>query len=88
MEKKKSSTRRKALAEKRLEQQPTKSEFGEILMELEAETTPYQVFEKIANFDTFFTDIVILQTILYSQQKTMYSQQVWKKWELFSACWS
>ena len=47
----------------------TESEFGEILLELKAETTPYQVFEKIANFDAFLTDIVIPQTILHSQQK-------------------
>ena len=67
--KKMSKMRQKALAEKRLQQQPAESEFGEILLELEAETTPYQVFEKIANFDAFLTDIVIPQTILYSQQK-------------------
>ena len=47
--KKMSKMRQKALAEKRLQQQPAESEFGEILLELEAETTPYQVFEKIAN---------------------------------------
>ena len=45
-------------------------EFGKVLLDVNrGETTPYQVFEKLIKFENFITEIVMPQTILYSQQK-------------------
>lgn len=44
--------------------------FGKILIEneLNGDVTPYSVFEAVSKFTSFIADIVIPQTILYSQQ--------------------
>ena len=45
-------------------------QYGQILLDFDSdEETPYQVFDKLAKFDSFITDIVIPQTVLYCQQK-------------------
>ena len=44
-------------------------EFEKMLINTSDDPNPYEIFEKVARFDKFFNDIVIPQTILYSQQK-------------------
>ena len=44
-------------------------EFKKVLINTSDDPNPYKIFEKVARFDKFFNEIVIPQTILYSQQK-------------------
>ena len=44
-------------------------DYGKILLPLDSEATPYEIFAKVTNFDEFIQDIVIPQSKLYSQQK-------------------
>ena len=44
-------------------------EYGQILLPLETTATPFEIFKKVSKFDQFLIDIVIPQTILYSQQQ-------------------
>ena len=44
-------------------------EFEKVLINTSDDPNPYEIFEKVARFDKFLNDIVIPQTILYSQQK-------------------
>ena len=70
--KKLSDSKLKAIAKKYEEQRLSDIgiEFGKVLLDVnEGETTPYQVFEKLIKFENFITEIVMPQTILYSQQK-------------------
>ena len=43
--------------------------YGKVLLPVTFEATPYEVFEKLANFNNLIEEIVIPQTKLYSQQK-------------------
>ena len=45
-------------------------EFEEVRINTSNDPNPYKIFEKITRFDKFLNDIVIPQTILYSQQKS------------------
>ena len=44
-------------------------EYGQILLPLEKTATPFEIFKKVSKFDQFLIDIVIPETILYSQQQ-------------------
>ena len=44
-------------------------EYGQILLPLEETATPFKIFKKVSKFDQFLIEIVIPQTILYSQQQ-------------------
>ena len=44
-------------------------DYGKIILPLDSEATPYEIFAKVTNFDEFIQDIVIPQSKLYSQQK-------------------
>ena len=44
-------------------------EYGQILLPLEKTATPFKIFKKVSKFDQFLIEIVIPQTILYSQQQ-------------------
>ena len=44
-------------------------EYGQILLPLEETATPFKIFKKVSKLDQFLIEIVIPQTILYSQQQ-------------------
>ena len=44
-------------------------DYGKLLLPVTSELSPYEVFEKVANFDKFLQDILLPQTMLYSEQK-------------------
>ena len=44
-------------------------EYEKVLITTSDDPNPYEIFEKVARFDYFLSDIVIPQTTLYSQQK-------------------
>jgi len=44
-------------------------DYGKVLLPLNSESTPYEIFVQVTNFNKFIQDIVIPQTKLYTQQK-------------------
>ena len=44
-------------------------EFGKMLIEVGDNPTPYKIFNNVSRFEEFSEEIVILQTLLYTQQK-------------------
>ena len=45
-------------------------QYGKILLSPKTVTTPYEIFEEVSCFERFLKEIVISQTLLYSQQKS------------------
>ena len=57
----------------------TSFEFGKVLINTSDDQSPYELFEKAARFDKFINEIVIPQTILYSQQRGhVFSTDIYK----------
>ena len=44
-------------------------DYGKLLLPVTSKLSPYEIFEKVANFDKVLQDIVLPQTMLYSKQK-------------------
>ena len=64
-----SASQQKSIAKKFEQLAKNTTEFGKVTIDLVDDPCPYQVFEKLAEFDKFLTEIVIPESVLYSQQK-------------------
>ena len=64
-----SASQQKSIAKKFEQLAKNTTEFGKVTIDLVDDPRPYQAFEKLAEFDKFLTEIVIPESVLYSQQK-------------------
>ena len=48
--------------------QSDENEYGKVLVDVSDELSPYQIFNKVAEFEQFLTEIVITESSLYAQQ--------------------